>query len=213
MFMSVITATPETEVTEPRQACRKWYAVYTSVNQEKIVAQRLAQLGIERYLPLYNTVRQRSDRRVNLSRPLFPGYLFVRIPLTERLTVLDVPRVVRLICFNSIPLPVPDEEIELLKKGLSGPSEIQPCSYLSKGCRVRIIRGPFLGAEGILLNRKQSFRVVLSMATIMQSFTLELGEEEVERISAPRSSPTPVPIARKRASSVQIAPTQMRQWN
>jgi transcriptional antiterminator NusG len=162
---------------------KNWFAVYTCVNQEKLVADRLDQRGIEHYLPLYNTVRRRSDRRVQLSLPLFPGYLFVRIPLLERLRVLEIPRVVRLVGFDATPLAVPDGEIELLQKGLSSAVTTQPCEYLKKGCSVRVLNGPFAGAEGILLKRKQDFRVVISISTIMRSFTVEVGEEDVERIA------------------------------
>ncbi|MFL6437973.1 MAG: transcription termination/antitermination protein NusG [Terriglobales bacterium] len=163
---------------------KNWYAVYTSVNQEKLVAERLNQRGIEHYLPLYETVRRRSDRRVQLSLPLFPGYLFVRIPLLERLKVLEVPRVVRLVGFDATPLAVPQGEIELLQKGLSSAVATEPCEYLKKGCSVRVLSGPFAGAEGILLKRKQGFRVVISIATIMRSFTVEVGEEDIERIAS-----------------------------
>jgi transcription antitermination factor NusG len=165
---------------------RNWYAVYTCVNQEKLVAERLHQRGIEHYLPLYDTVRRRSGRRVQLSLPLFPGYLFVRIPLLERLKVLEVPRVVRLVGFDTTPLAVPDGEIQLLQKGLSSAVKTEPCEYLKKGCSVRVLNGPFSGAEGILLKRKQGFRVVISIATIMRSFTVEVGEEDIERIVSPK---------------------------
>jgi transcription antitermination factor NusG len=160
-----------------------WYAIYTCVNQEKLVAERLNQRGIEHYLPLYDTVRRRFDRRVQLSLPLFPGYLFVRIPLSEKLRVLEVPRVVRLVGFHATPLIVPDGDIDLLQRGLSSPTKAQPCEYLKKGSRVRILSGPFAGTEGILLKRKQGFRVVISINTIMRSFTVEVGEEDVERIA------------------------------
>lgn len=160
-----------------------WYAVYTRVNQEKNVAERFAQRSIDFFLPLYETVRRRSDRRVELSLPLFPGYLFVRIPLIERLKVLEVPQVVRLVGFDGTPLAIPNQEVELLRKGLSSRLGAVPCSYLKKGCRVRVVNGPFAGAEGILVKRTRGFRLVISVDTIMRSFMVEVGEEDVERIS------------------------------
>jgi transcription antitermination factor NusG len=160
-----------------------WYAVYTRVNQEKNVAERLAQRDIDFFLPLYDTVRRRSDRRVKLSLPLFPGYLFVRIPLVERLRVIEVPQVVRLVSFDGAPLAVPNEEIELLRRGLSSLAGAEPCVYLKKGCRVRVIAGPFAGAEGVLAKRAHGFRLVISIDAIMRSFMVEVGEEDVERIA------------------------------
>ncbi len=158
-----------------------WFAVYTAVNQEKSVAQRLQDRGIEHFLPLYRTARKRTDRRVVLDLPLFPGYLFVRIPVMNRIRVLEIPRVVRIVG-NSAPIPLPDLEVESLRTGLSGGAAAQPCEILKRGCRVRVVRGPFEGSTGILVRRKQGFRVVIAIELIRQAFTVEVGEEDLERI-------------------------------
>ena len=57
-----------------------WYAAYTCPNHEKKVAEQLDRRSIEQLLPVYYSVRQWKDRKVRLARPLFPGYVFVRIP-------------------------------------------------------------------------------------------------------------------------------------
>jgi transcription antitermination factor NusG len=159
-----------------------WYAIYTRVNQEKIVAERLRERGIDHFLPLYETVRRRSDRRVLLNLPLFPGYLFVKIPLEERLRVLQIPRVVRIVGNSSAPVPLPETEIETLQLGLASGAKAKPCEYLNKGCRVRLTRGPFAGMTGILVRRKAGFRLVVSIDAIQQAFTVEVGEEDLQRI-------------------------------
>src|SRR4051812_33919318 len=166
----------------PLQNVPMWYAIYTRVNQEKIVADRLTERGIEHFLPLYETARRRSDRKVVLSLPLFPGYLFVRIPLYERLRVLQIPRVVRMIGNSAVPSPLPENEIESLKIGLTNGINARPCEYLVKGCQVRLVRGAFSGMSGILIRRKAGYRVVVSVEVIRQSFTIEVGEEDLERI-------------------------------
>ena len=76
----------------------RWYAAYTIANHEKRVAKQLEQKSVEHFLPLYDSVRRWKDRRVKLQLPLFPGYLFVRIPLSERLPhpYLKVGRQVRM---------------------------------------------------------------------------------------------------------------------
>jgi len=152
------------------------------VNQEKQVAERLTRRGIENFLPLYRTIRRRTDRKVELELPLFPGYLFVRVPVENRLRVLEVPHVVRILGFSATPTPIPAEEIEILQSGLSRQSQVQPCPYLTKGCRVRIVRGPFAEAEGILLRHKHRLRVVVSIHLIARSFTVEVEEMDVERV-------------------------------
>jgi len=159
-----------------------WYALHTRVNQEKRVAEGLDGRGVRFFLPLYKTVRRRSDRKVALSLPLFPGYLFVHIPLAERLQVLEVPRVVGLVGSQRRPSALPSNEIDVLRHGLAGQVHAEPCSYLPVGCRVRVVNGPFEGLEGVLLSSASKPRVVISIEVIMRSFTVELNQYNLERI-------------------------------
>src|ERR1700739_4740861 len=94
---------------------QRWYATYTCANHEKRVREQLEQRSVESFLPLYETVHRWKDRRVRLQLPLFPGYLFVRIAPVDRLRVLQVPGVVRLVGFNGQLTALPDGEIEALK--------------------------------------------------------------------------------------------------
>ena len=75
----------------------RWYAARIRANHEKRVAERLLHRDIEYLLPLYTSRRQWKDRRVCLLMPLFPGYLFVRFGMRERLRVLEVPGVAGLL--------------------------------------------------------------------------------------------------------------------
>src|SRR5208282_1182887 len=77
-----------------------WYAAYTSANHEKRVARHLESRSVECFLPVYESVRQWKDRRVPLELPLFPGYVFVRLALRDRLQVLQIPGVARLVGFD-----------------------------------------------------------------------------------------------------------------
>jgi len=158
---------------------KNWYAAQTGANQEKQVAFRLHDKGIESFLPLYQDVRRRTDRTVVLELPLFPGYVFVRIALRDRLRVLEVPRLVRLVGFGPIPLAIPEWEIDTLRAGLRH-GEALPHPYLHVGRTVRVVAGPFEGIQGTLVRRKASLRVVVSIQAIQRSFTIEVDESEVE---------------------------------
>src|SRR3979411_833139 len=96
-----------------------WYAAYTSANHEKRVAQQLGLRLVEHFVPLYESVRRWKDRKVRLELPLFPGYVFVRLVVRDRLQVLQVPGVARLVGFNGLPCALPDSEMEALKAGLA----------------------------------------------------------------------------------------------
>src|SRR5580704_136550 len=96
-----------------------WYAAYTSANHEKKVSVELGCRSVESFLPLYSSVRRWKDRRVQLQLPLFPGYVFVRLALRDRLRVVQIPSVVRLVGFGGLPTALPDTEIEILQSGFS----------------------------------------------------------------------------------------------
>jgi transcription termination/antitermination protein NusG len=152
----------------------RWYAAYTCANHEKQVAEQLRERSVEHFLPLYETVHRWKDRRVRLELPLFPGYIFVRLPLRDRLRVLQVPSVVRLVGFgDALPTALPEEEIATLRNGLAGAHSAQPHPYLTAGRRVQIKNGPLAGMEGILQRRKGNYRVVLSVDLIMRSIVVE----------------------------------------
>jgi transcription antitermination factor NusG len=160
-------------------ATPQWYAVYTRANHEKCAAEQLRQREIEHFLPLYATVRNWKDRRKRLELPLFPGYIFVRMPLQERLRVLVIPGVVRLVGFDSRPAALPDQEIEALRTVLTRRLYAEPHGYLTIGRRVRVARGALQGMEGVLIRKKGRLRLVLSIELIRQSAMIEVDSADI----------------------------------
>lgn len=156
-----------------------WYAAYTSANHEKRVAEQLGVRVVEHFLPVYSSVRRWKDRLVNLQMPLFPGYVFVRLALCERLRVLQIPGVARLVGFDGTPTALSDAEIESLRSGLEGGVRVEPHPYLRVGRRVQVKSGPMSGMQGILLKRKGRLRVVLSLELIQRSIAVEIDESDV----------------------------------
>jgi transcription termination/antitermination protein NusG len=157
-----------------------WYAVYTQANHEKKAAAEIARRGVESFLPLYRSARRWSDRRVELELPLFQGYLFVHLALSDRLHVLQVPGVVRLVGFGGLPVPLPHDQIELLRTGLKGALCVEPHPYLTVGRRVKLRSGPLAGTQGILLRRKGRFRVVISIELIQRAVVVDADAADVE---------------------------------
>jgi len=164
------------------EATPQWYAAYTRSHHEKCVAEQLQTRTVEHFLPLYETVRQWKDRHKRMELPLFPGYIFVRIPLQERLRVLVVPGVVRLVGFDNRPAALPDVEIEALRSVLGRGLRSEPHRYLTVGRRVRIARGALAGMEGVLIRKKGRVRLVLSIDLIRQSAMIEVDSAEVAAI-------------------------------
>jgi len=159
-----------------------WYAASTRANHEKRVAEHLSAHRVEHFLPLYRSLRRWKDRRVELPLPLFPGYVFVRIALCNRLQVLEIPSVARLVGFNGMPAALPESEIELLRSGLAGGIRAAPHPYLRLGRRVRLIAGPLAGLTGILLRRQGKSRLAISIDLLQRSVVVDVEMDDVEPI-------------------------------
>jgi transcription antitermination factor NusG len=91
--------------------------------------------------------------------------------------------VVRLVGFNGQPYPLPENEIESLRRGVLNGLRVVPHPYLQIGSRVRVLGGPLEGVEGILVRRKNVHRVVLSLDLITRSVAAEIDLSDVERLT------------------------------
>jgi transcription antitermination factor NusG len=163
----------------------RWFALYTASRHEKRVAQHLIQREIEFYLPLYRSERKWSDgSRVTLDLPLFPGYLFIRIQRSERSLVLGVPGALAVVGgTGGEPAWLPDATIDTLRSGLEA-RPARPHPFLAVGQRARIRSGALTGFEGIVVRNKNSFRVVLTVEHIMQSYAVEVALEDLEPLTS-----------------------------
>lgn len=169
--------TPEAHYLQPH-----WYAVYTRSRHEKTVATQLGDRSVDYFLPLYDTVRKWKNGRFHVQLPLFPGYLFVHIPLRERLRVLQVPGVVSIVGFKGEPAPLPRNDIEMIRDALTNGVQAGPHPYLRVGSRVRVKSGPLEGMRGILSRKKGHPRVIVSVDLIMRSIAIDIDASEIEPV-------------------------------
>ena len=159
----------------------RWYAAYTRSRHEKRVVEQLQVKSIECFLPLYNVMSRWKDRITCVQVPLFPGYVFVRIALRDRMRVLQPPGVVRLLGQDNRPEALPEMEIEALRTAVAQKIPVKPHPFLKAGESVLITNGPFEGLEGVLL-RKNKLRVVLSLSQIYSSFVLDVDALDVQPV-------------------------------
>jgi transcription antitermination factor NusG len=157
------------------------------------VAGHFGERQITSFLPLYSARhRWRNRCEMQLELPLFPNYVFVRIDPRERVRVLEVPGVLSLVGFGRNLAPLPDFEIEALRTGL-GQQKIEPHPYLIIGERVRIKAGPLTGMEGVLVRKKNNFRVVLALDVIMQCVAVEVDADDLEPVAKHSGHVLPLP--------------------
>lgn len=162
----------------------RWYAAYTHSRHEKRVAEHLQRIGVESYLALYTATRQWNQRRAQVDLPLFPGYVFVRIALVERVRVLSAPGVAYLVGTRGEPAPLADGEIEPLRDCLSHSLRAEPIPYLSAGSRVRVVAGPLSGLEGVIVRRDGGTRFVVSIDLIMRAIAINVDGLDLELVGS-----------------------------
>jgi transcription antitermination factor NusG len=161
----------------------RWYAAYTSANHEKRVAEQMGVREVEHFLPLCASVRRWKNQRVTLERPLFPGYVFVRMALRDRLRVQTIPGVARLVGFGQTPAALPDEELEALRTSLGSGIRAVPHPLLTVGRQVRVKCGPLAGLQGILVKRKNRARLVISVELIHRAMVVEIEETDLDPVA------------------------------
>lgn len=161
------------------QGASNWYAVHCRSRAEKKIALHFSCKQLEHFVPMYTAI---GKNRVSIQAPLFPGYLFVKISLAERLRVLETPGVVSLLGFGNETRRVSEAEMKRLRC-IVARFTVEPHPLLVLGQKVRIVRGALEGCEGILERKKGSFHVVITMEAIMRSFSLEVDVRDVEPLT------------------------------
>lgn len=138
--------------------------------------------GFEVYLPTYLVRRRWSDRIVEAEQPLFPGYVFCRLDVLKRLPILTISGVVNILSFGNEPVSIPENEIEAVQAVLRSGRGAEPCPFFCEGQRIRITCGSLEGQEGILLKKKNEWRMVVSITMLQRSVSVEIERERITSI-------------------------------
>ncbi len=159
-------------------ASAKWFALMVRARQEIRTAAALRCQSYEVFLPLC------ADRAGPRGRParfraLFPGYLFTRFDPLYRLPILQTAGVRAIVGFGRIPTSVDPGEIDALKLIVRSGIPAGPVPYLEIGQRVRICEGSLRGLEGILLQYKNTYRVIVSVTLLRRSVAVEIDASSV----------------------------------
>lgn len=159
-----------------------WYAVQTRARHEKLVSQRFQERGITAFLPLVTEVHRWSDRKKVVELPLFSCYVFARIAPTnvDRLRVLRVDGVLRLVGVRGEGTPIPDDQIESVRILVEERRSWSSHPFLTLGQRVRVRSGALNGMEGILVSRNGDRTLVISVDAIQRSLAIRVEGYEVE---------------------------------
>jgi transcription antitermination factor NusG len=165
---------------------RAWYALYTRHQHEKTVAHILTNKGFETLLPLYAVARRWKDRTKVLFLPLFPCYVFLSGGLERRLDIMTTPGIHALVSNAGQPAAIPPVEIDAIRRAVESGSRVEPHPLLKCGDWVSVKCGPLAGIEGILVRKKNLYRLVLSVEMLGKAVSVEVDAFLVERLNGKR---------------------------
>ncbi len=156
-----------------------WNVLHVIANHEKRVLRHLFVRSLEHYLPLYTERSQWKDRSVQLERPLFTGYVFVRFSPHQRLSVISTPGVIRVLG-DTDSCRISPQELDRIREGLATGCILRPHSSIAVGTHVQVRKGVFGGVTGIVTEFRQQCKVVIRCTAVEQSFSLEVDRDELE---------------------------------
>ena len=153
-----------------------WLAIQTRPRYEKKVFSDLEEKGVNVFLPLFSVKRQWSDRQRVVNPPLFPSYVFVRLAptLSNRVSILRTNGVTGFVGARGVGTPIPDGEIEALRRVIKQQVAFEPYPYLKIGERVCIRGGSLDGIEGMLMAINGDQSLVVSVDLIQKSIAIRI---------------------------------------
>ena len=174
-----------------------WYVVHARPRAEKVIARWLVLFGTPFYLPLYARKFYHRNRLLTSYLPLFPGYLFVRASIDQRIDLCwKIDHVVRT-------LRAPDQDAfhqklldirRLLESGVP----VTPEERLQPGQWVEIKSGPLRGLEGKVIRRGKQFRFVIELDFLKRGVSCEVSGWQLRVLDGPPGAHVPRRRRRRR---------------
>jgi transcriptional antiterminator RfaH len=142
-----------------------WYVVYTHTHAEATAREHLSRQGYESYLPCYRKRRCHARRVEQVSRPLFPRYLFVTFDLGEDRwrPILSTVGVCGLVRHGEVPTRVPEGVVEEIQRHEAEGTfdDLASAKRMRVGDPVRVIDGPFADLIGNFCALAETERVIV----------------------------------------------------
>jgi transcription antitermination factor NusG len=157
----------------------QWYAIWTRSRHEQVVREQLERKGYETFLPTLPKWSRWKDRKKKIDWPLFPGYCFARFDAVERLPILTCAGVVNIVSFNGEVAPIPEVEIDGIRRLVDSDLKYDPCPLIKEGMMVEVTHGPLKGVHGRLVRKGAHSRLILAVDLIGQAVSVEVDAADV----------------------------------
>ncbi len=162
-----------------------WYAVHVKSRHEFVAAGELVRKEIEVFAPSIQKLRQWKDRKKLVEFPLFPGYVFVHVPAFPGafVEVLKTRGIAGFVTLEpGSPAKVDSNEIDSLRLMIGSGIDIDVYPGLKEGAKVRVIRGPLINAEGVLIKKIDEFVFVVNVNILGRSVAVKIAPHDVNAV-------------------------------
>ena len=158
---------------------KEWFILQFKSNSHHLAAKNLNRQGFETFLPLHDTTSRRLSRFINTSKPLFPGYMFIKFDRAESQwhKINNTYGVSRLITFNSLLKSIPTKFVDSLMKRYDSSGKLIPIQKLKEGDRVKILKGPFADFIASVENYESEQRIWVLMDLMGRTTKIQIPSE------------------------------------
>ena len=164
-----------------------WYALHVASNHERKVQEQLQYQGVEELTPFWIPDPKRISRftRKPIERSLFPGYVFACFDARAYTPILRIPGVIHVLTIEKEPAPIPESDIENIRRLIAAPSLIRPeqkAPNVQQGDTVEVIHGPLTGLMGQVTYLETRMRVVIWVQTMSAGISAEVQAGDLMRV-------------------------------
>ena len=174
----------------------RWYVLHVYSNFEKKVAESIREQADQKGLsdhfeqivvPTEEVVEIRRGQKVNTERKFFPGYVLLKMELSDRAwhLVKNTPKVTGFLGSGNKPIPISETEaMRIMKQVQEGVERPKPSIIFEIGETVRVADGPFTSFNGVVeeVDEERS-RLKVAVSIFGRATPVELEYTQVEKVS------------------------------